>query len=349
MSTISPDTISVSENVAKSKCFLQGAVYCPYKLFRNVMVPDTLLRFKGLSPSSKLCFGQLARYAGENGACFPSVATIATSMGLSGRQVERCLTQLESQRFIQRIARRNTSNWFQFLWHPVLQGSLREAAVTKTSVADTSVTPPPDRYVANPLTDVSGKESEVSGSGISECVQAAPHHPPPPPAGIPPVPQNHEQNPPIEVAEIPAPPVETQPVQWKPVKPIPEAYMSIARALEGKALHGVPDVFICRRICVAAGGDVDMACYFIEQKFQYLREGSQRIPDRLAYFETVVREETEKQVYRRALANAGVSARKLNTCEKCSYAKERCMCHTSVLANLCRKTAMPAIQQRGTW
>ena len=92
MNAKSPDTISVSENAAKSKCFLQGD---PYKLFLNVMVPDTLLRYKGLSSSSKLCFGQLARFAGQNGACFPSVATVAAAMGLSSRQVERCLAQLE--------------------------------------------------------------------------------------------------------------------------------------------------------------------------------------------------------------------------------------------------------------
>ena len=124
--------------------------------------------------------------------------------------------------------------------------------------------------------------------------------------------------------------------------------MPIARALEGKALHGVPDVFICRRIFTAAGGDVKLACYFIDQKFQYLREGSQRIPDRLAYFETVVREETEKYTYRRCLAEAGVSARKLNTCERCGHAKERCMCHVAMIASLCRKTTMPAVEPRGS-
>ena len=209
-----------------------------------------------------------------------------------------------------------------------------------------------------PLTDMSPKESEVSGSGISECAEAAPHHHPPPENLTEPErlaeSEAPEQNLSIEVAEeaaeIPAPPVVPAPVQWKPVKPIPEEYMPIARALEGKALHGVPDVFICRRIFTAAGGDVKLACYFIDQKFQYLREGSQRIPDRLAYFETVVREETEKYTYRRCLAEAGVSARKLNTCEQCGHAKERCMCHVAMIANLCRKTTMPAIEPLGsTW
>ena len=81
-----------------------------------------------------------------------------------------------------------------------------------------------------PLTDMSPKESEVSGSGISECAEAAPHHHLPP-ENLPEPEhlaesEDSEQNLSIEVAEeaaeIPAPPVVPAPVQWKPVKPIPE-------------------------------------------------------------------------------------------------------------------------------
>src|SRR4051794_10334976 len=160
----SPDRISVSENAAKSKAFLTGAIYNPFKLFHNILIPDTLASYPGLSPSAKLCFARLARFAGQNGLCYPSVSTLAKEIAISDRQVLRCLAELEKQGFIRRLPRQGRSNYFQFLWHPLLEGSLQHqpAADPRHTQPQTS-----DIYVTPPPTSTSPKDSDLCGS--PEC------------------------------------------------------------------------------------------------------------------------------------------------------------------------------------
>ena len=336
----SPDTISVSENAAKSKAFLEGAIYNPFKLFHNILIPDALVRYPGLSPSAKLCFGRLARYAGQNGVCYPSVSTLAKELALCERQVVRCLGQLEKQRFIRRVARGGRSNFFQFLWHPLLAASLQHQAA-----ADLRHTPPdpPDRNVTPPPTFLSPKESDVSGSGESECAAAASPHPLPPEPPQAPAPEPQPENPPVERQKAAgpwragAPPAAPA---LRPASSIPLDLRGIAEALEGKALKGDPDRFICRRILNAAQGDEALACFFIHQKFQTIREGNGPLPDRFGYYETVVREETAKFVYRQIRAAEGASPRKLDMCGRCGHSNNRCLCYRAVAAGIAKQ--MPA-------
>ena len=43
-----------------------GEVFNPYGMFVGSFVPNTLLRYKGLSSTAKLLWARLAQYAGKN-------------------------------------------------------------------------------------------------------------------------------------------------------------------------------------------------------------------------------------------------------------------------------------------
>jgi hypothetical protein len=52
----------------------------------------------------------------ENGKCFPSESTIARALGLSVRQVQRCIRELEEKGWIRVTHRHNDSNQYEFCW-----------------------------------------------------------------------------------------------------------------------------------------------------------------------------------------------------------------------------------------
>ena len=101
-----------------------GAPFNPFHLFTGVFIPDVLVRYQQLSPMAKILWARLARYAANNGRVYPSVRTLAAELGLSARQVQRCLASLERQGFIRRDLRKTargdyTSTEFVFLFHKI--------------------------------------------------------------------------------------------------------------------------------------------------------------------------------------------------------------------------------------
>lgn len=62
-----------------------GQPFNPYGMFHGVFVPEALCRWPKLNPGSKLCYARLARYAGANSECYPSVKTLAAELGISPR------------------------------------------------------------------------------------------------------------------------------------------------------------------------------------------------------------------------------------------------------------------------
>ncbi|MDA1316170.1 MAG: helix-turn-helix domain-containing protein [Acidobacteria bacterium] len=110
----------------KAKTRKPGEVFNPYRLFEGVWVPTGVLPLKEICPAAKLLYGQLGRYAGKDGQCFPSQATLAKDLGISDRQVRNLLGDLEREGFIRTVQqglRRN--NRYVFLWHPALESCLR--------------------------------------------------------------------------------------------------------------------------------------------------------------------------------------------------------------------------------
>jgi hypothetical protein len=105
-----------------------GQPFNPFKLFTGIFIPEGLVRAKAISPGAKLAYGRLARYAGQKGQCYPAVDTLAAEIGVGSRQTQRYIGELEREKLIRRVSRfserdnAQSSNFFEFLWHPLLEG-----------------------------------------------------------------------------------------------------------------------------------------------------------------------------------------------------------------------------------
>jgi hypothetical protein len=80
-----------------------GDSFNPCGLLNGIFIPEVLVKARGVSPGAKLTSGRFTRYAGENGTCYPAVAPLAAEIGMSERQTQRYLSELERKRFIKRI------------------------------------------------------------------------------------------------------------------------------------------------------------------------------------------------------------------------------------------------------
>ena len=109
-----------------------GQPFNPFGLFNGIFIPDALVRAKGVSPGAKLAYGRLARYAGRDGDCYPAVPTLAVEIGMSVRQTQYYLAELERNKLIRRITRLSKSgqrsNAFEFLWHPLFEQGVKKIA-----------------------------------------------------------------------------------------------------------------------------------------------------------------------------------------------------------------------------
>lgn len=136
----------------------------PYKLFTGGIVPEWLLRRSEISPGGKLVYARLARYAGEHGAAFPKVRTLASEVGLSTRQTQRYIAELEKAALLETDRTRNIvgqpSRYF-FLWHTWI-----DEALNVDSGGDTCVRGGGDTCVRGVVTHVSPlQESQLRESG----------------------------------------------------------------------------------------------------------------------------------------------------------------------------------------
>ena len=69
------------------------------------------------SPSTRMVAIALADYANsDTGQCWPSIATLSRRSGVSGRQVQRCLREIEADGWIERTRfhKVGTNLW---IWH----------------------------------------------------------------------------------------------------------------------------------------------------------------------------------------------------------------------------------------
>jgi hypothetical protein len=82
-----------------------GQPFNPFGLFNGIFIPEALVRARGISLGAKITYGRLARYAGEDGNCYPSVPTLAFEIGTCERQTQRYLAELEKKQFIRRLPR----------------------------------------------------------------------------------------------------------------------------------------------------------------------------------------------------------------------------------------------------
>ncbi len=113
-----------------------GEIFNPWKLFTGIFIPNSLVRFPGLSPGAKMLYGRLAQYAGKDGTCFPAQDTLAYELGIGRRQVIRLLKELEDLKFIQ-VEKpsglqklKHSTNRYAFLWHDIFSTSGSDINVT---------------------------------------------------------------------------------------------------------------------------------------------------------------------------------------------------------------------------
>ena len=68
------------------------------------------IKAKTDTPTTKLVLFLLSNYADENGSCYPSERKLSGLVGVSDRQVRRCLKWLVDQELIRIVLRKGTSN-----------------------------------------------------------------------------------------------------------------------------------------------------------------------------------------------------------------------------------------------
>lgn len=94
-----------------------GQPYDPWRVFRG-RPPAALLSSRDLSPSAKLVYIALMRYADRSGRCWPSQKQLALDTGLPLRTVEYCTPMLRRAGYISVKRRRGTTAVYALLFHP---------------------------------------------------------------------------------------------------------------------------------------------------------------------------------------------------------------------------------------
>ena len=84
-----------------------STLYC---LTMSIQGLQWCLRQECETPTTKLVLFILSNYADENGSCYPSEKHLAKMVGVSDRQVRRCLAKLVDNKLISIEERKGTSN-----------------------------------------------------------------------------------------------------------------------------------------------------------------------------------------------------------------------------------------------
>lgn len=118
-----------------------GSKFIPYGVFVGLFIPNALAQYTKIQLSSKLIWGRLAQYGGENGDCFPRISSLATELGCSERTIKRGIKELKDNGFIEvekvydNKTGRQKTNRYHFLWHTVF-----DSALCKKEVASKGMT-----------------------------------------------------------------------------------------------------------------------------------------------------------------------------------------------------------------
>jgi hypothetical protein len=142
-----------------------GQPFNPFRLFTGIFIPEALVRSNLVSPGAKMAYGRLARYAGQDGRCFPAVGKLAQEIGVGERQAQKYLAELENAKLIRRgtrfSGRAQTSNSIEFLWHPLFQDRVNDRS--GEGVNDHS---------PGGVNDSSPKESQIEESHLEETIDS---------------------------------------------------------------------------------------------------------------------------------------------------------------------------------
>lgn len=93
--------------------------YNPYKLFCGSFIPNWLMERSEISAGAKLCFARLTQFAGRDGKCYPKLETLAQSLGVKVRTINKYVSTLKNFKLI-KVCRcgPHSPNQYLFLEHP---------------------------------------------------------------------------------------------------------------------------------------------------------------------------------------------------------------------------------------
>lgn len=139
-----------------------SAPFCWWGISNGVYIPAFLLRYRGVSPSAKLCFARITKYCGESDTCFPAQETLADDLGVSIRSIGTYLAELETDGFIEIIRKgMGEVNHYRTLRHPLIQATF----CGSPSDQDQQDTSDQDRKTSSdPSYSTEGSQSEGSQS-----------------------------------------------------------------------------------------------------------------------------------------------------------------------------------------
>ena len=103
----------------------EGRYINTYKAFVGSMVPNWLLSRTEVSHGAKLAYARLAQYAGDNMVAYPKRVTLAAELGVSARQLDRYLTELETKHELIEVEQLGLrrANRYRFLRHPWMESA----------------------------------------------------------------------------------------------------------------------------------------------------------------------------------------------------------------------------------
>jgi hypothetical protein len=154
-----------------------GTLFNPWNQFIGSLIPNWLLCRDEVSPGAKLCYGRLMQYAGKNGRCFPSHATLGRELGVKPRQVANYVAELRVAGLIVPRVSPGKSTEYGFARHPWMDTPKQDIAVLPMQhVASNPCDKMHDTHVTScilPMQDVADIRESLSES-ISESASETP-------------------------------------------------------------------------------------------------------------------------------------------------------------------------------
>lgn len=130
--------------------------------FNGAFVPNWLLIRDGkdeISPGAKLCYARLCQYAGKKGICNPKQEGIANELGVTARQVQDYLKELESLGLI--ISARDGyrgQKSYRFLYHKWISDTNKCSCVKTNRSSGLNTNDSSCVYIKDSLKELNTKE-----------------------------------------------------------------------------------------------------------------------------------------------------------------------------------------------
>ncbi len=166
-----------------------GQPFVPYNLFIGAFLPEAVAASKVLNGTEKVCWAKLNYFAGKKGYCYPSLKTLAQSIGVSVRQISRVVKGLEDKGFIARKAPdplqkgAYQTTCYYFLWHESYNNG---ALKTQEQLPDPRLEAKVETNRSDAVHDRGGADCTLSENGDGTPFPDDDDVPPPDTDGIPP-------------------------------------------------------------------------------------------------------------------------------------------------------------------